>query len=198
MNYIFGYGSLLSEYSRRHYSNIQAPVTAATVKGWVRAWCATYPDEGATYAGALRSDSNQLDGVLIPTEIDEGIAEREREYQFTLLNSDELSLDFTKQRFSEEDQIWICETLIAGVATKVNPLPQSYVDTCISGCIESKGTEGALRFIQQTEGWDCTWVNDRASNQQPIYPRHTPVSDEQSQLIDSLLEQQGVLQFRQR
>lgn len=197
MNYIFGYGSLLSEYSRRHYSNIQSSGAALTVKGWGRAWCATYPDEGATYAGALPNSAMQLDGLLIPSEIDQGIADRERGYRFTRLNIDDFMRSSERIGISERDQIWICETLTVDVATSVNPLPQSYVDTCISGCLESQGIEAAKRFIQQTKGWDCVWVNDRHLNKSPIYPRYTPISDSQALLIDKLLEEQGVLQFRQ-
>ena len=197
MDYIFGYGSLLSEYSRQHYSNIQSTVLTATLSGWGRAWCVTYPDEGATYAGALRDNTRQLDGVLIPSEINPGITERERGYTFSRLSMDDLSAISTNGVVSESDQIWICETLLVDVATTENPLPQTYVDTCLSGCIESHGVEGAKRFIQQTSAWDSIWVNDRPSSNMPIYPRYTPISGEQSRLIDSLLEQEGVLKFRQ-
>ena len=197
VDYIFGYGSLLSEYSRQHYSNIHTPVKAATVTGWVRAWCATYPDEGATYAGALRDASGRLDGVLIPSEIDQNLAQRERGYTFSRLEVDDLVLSGLDQTLSDKDLVWICETLISDVANIDNPLPQSYVDTCISGCMESQGVDGATRFIQQTKCWDVAWVNDRHLFSTPIYPRFTPVSAEQAKLIDSLLEQQGVLQFRQ-
>jgi len=193
VDYIFGYGSLLSEYSRQHYSNIHARVKVATVNGWVRAWCTTYPDEGATYAGALADASGQLDGVLIPSEIDQSLAERERGYTFSRVEINELSLIGTSEALSDNDRVWICETLISDVANIDNPLPQSYVDTCMSGCIESQGIDGAIRFIQQTKGWDSVWVNDRHLSSTPIYPRYTPVSAEQAQLIDS----QGVLQFRQ-
>jgi len=204
MNYIFGYGSLLSRYSRQHYSNIYSPVEAATLNGWKRAWCAAYPDERATYAGALPSKSRQLDGLLIPSEIDEGIVERERGYQFTRLSLSELVIVHSNIgsnsrsgfRLSDDDQVWICESLMPELATLDKPLPQSYVDTCISGCMESHGVEGAKRFIQQTNGWDCIWVNDRHLHTEPIYPRYTAISIEQSKLIDSLLEYHGVLKFR--
>lgn len=217
MDYIFGYGSLVSRYSRQHYSKILSEATVATVKGWCRSWCVSYPDEGATYAGALRDDLGLLNGVLIATDIGEAIANRERGYQFTRLNIDDLfienlgvgessigELGFDGQgrdsfglSISQQDQIWICETLQVDAASPENPLPQSYVDTCMSGCLESKGVDGAIEFIQQTRGWDCVWLNDRHLDRTPRYPRYTPISSEQAGLIDSLLEQQGVLKFRQ-
>lgn len=197
MDYIFGYGSLVSRYSRQHYSNIMVDVKTAKISGWCRAWCVSYPDERATYAGAIRDNTAALNGVLIATEIDQGIANRERGYQFTRLNVDDLSVDIAGANLSQHDQIWICESLQVDTATMANPLPQSYVDTCISGCLESKGLEGAIEFIQQTRGWNCLWLNDRYFEPTPRYPRYTPISIEQADLIDSLLEQQGVLKFRQ-
>ncbi|MFT6408271.1 MAG: hypothetical protein ACJAQ6_001688 [Arenicella sp.] len=196
MDYIFGYGSLISQYSRRHYSDIQSEVMTAQLKGWYRAWCVSYPDERATYAGALPNDTSLLDGVLIASEIDEGITQRERGYRFTAINVEDIRLDGAETIFTELDRIWICETLRTDIASTENPLPQSYVDTCISGCLEAKGVEGAIEFIQQTQGWDCVWINDRHLEHTPRYPRYTPVSGEQAILIDALLDQQGVLKFR--
>jgi len=202
MDYIFGYGSLVSRYSRQHYSKILSNATVATVKGWCRSWCVSYPDEGATYAGALRDDAGLLNGVLIASDIDEAIADRERGYQFTRLDIDDLMFDqqgrdSSGHGISQRDRIWICETLQVDAATPENPLPQSYVDTCMSGCLESKGVDGAIEFIQQTRGWECVWLNDRHLHTTPRYPRYTPISIDQAGLIDSLLKQQGVLKFRQ-
>ncbi|MFT6389541.1 MAG: hypothetical protein ACJAUP_002934 [Cellvibrionaceae bacterium] len=222
MDYIFGYRSLVSRYSRQHYSKILSEATVATVKGWCRSLCVSYPDEGATYAGALRDDVGLLNGVLIATDIGEAIADRERGYQFTRLNIDDLLIEnlavgepsigeqgFDGQGFgeqgrdsfglsiSQQDQIWIYETMQVDTATPGNPLPQSYVDTCMSGCLESQGVDGAIEFIQQTRGWDFVWLNDRHLDRTPRYPRYTPISSEHAGLIDSLLEQQGVLKFRQ-
>jgi hypothetical protein len=196
VDYIFGYGSLVSQYSRLHYSDIKSEALSATLKGWYRAWCVSYPDERATYAGALRNGTRLLDGVLIASEIDEGITQRERGYQFTMVNIEDVSVDSPKSIFSETDRVWICETLCTDIATIANPLPQSYVDTCISGCLEAKGVSGAIEFIQQTQGWDCVWINDRHLHQVPRYPRYSPISVEQAALIDKLLDQQGVLKFR--
>ncbi|MFQ3244571.1 MAG: hypothetical protein ACI9SP_001202 [Arenicella sp.] len=184
MDYIFGYRSLVSRYSRQHYSKILSEATVATVKGWCRSWCVSYPDEGATYAGALRDDVGLLNGVLIATDIGEqGFGEQGR---------DSFGLSI-----SQQDQIWIYETMQVDTATPGNPLPQSYVDTCMSGCLESQGVDGAIEFIQQTRGWDFVWLNDRHLDRTPRYPRYTPISSEHAGLIDSLLEQQGVLKFRQ-
>ncbi|MBL4673125.1 MAG: hypothetical protein JKX81_12780 [Arenicella sp.] len=93
MDYIFGYGSLVSRYSRQHYSKILSGAVVATGKGWCRSWCVSYPDEGATYAGALGDDFGLLNGVLVATDMGEALAERERGYQFTSLHIDDLMVD---------------------------------------------------------------------------------------------------------
>lgn len=196
MDYVFGYGSLMSEYSRQTYSGIYETVTSATLTGWRRSWCTTYVDEGATYAGALRGDTHQLDGVLIPTVIDSSIKERERGYKFTRLNTSDLSYADEGEKIGELDQVWICETLIESAPSETAPLPQSYIDTCLNGCINSQGKEGARRFIEQTSGWNSVWVNDRSAPDGPIYPRFTPISNASAEVIDSLLEQAGVLKYR--
>jgi len=197
MDYLIGYGSLLSQYSRRHHSNIHVPVASVSVTGWARGWYATYADEGATYAGAVMDLDAQFDAVLIPTTINAGITDRERGYRFTQLAADSIKLsDAGDINLSEQDAIWICETVDAQRPTEHAPLPQSYVDTCISGCIEAHGVDRATRFIQQTFGWDCVWVNDRDRKSTPIYPRLSPVTVQQTELIDFLLEQEGVLKYR--
>ena len=197
MDYLFAYGSLLSRYSRLHYSGIDSPVQSARIRGWLRAWCVSYPDEGATYAGVLQDDAGQLDGILIPSEIDAVLIERERGYQFIEVEHGQIVFNNESSGLNLGDRVFICKTLEFKRPTAENPLPQSYVDTCLIGCIESYGVESANRFIQQTLGWNCIWVNDRHLSGNPIYPRYTPISEQQAQLIDSLLKKEGVIKFRQ-
>jgi len=200
MNYIFGYGSLLSAYSRRDYSGIETPVIPATITGWFRAWCAVYPDEGATYAGALPDKASHLDGVLIASDIDDDLRHRERGYKFSRLNLNDIQINNTHKSLSDNDHIVICETLPANFSgssadSSQAPLPQTYLDTCLIGCLESQGMEGVRRFIQQTRGWNRYWVNDR--HQKAIYPRSIPITKDQTDLIDALLNEHDVLRFRQ-
>ena len=193
MDYIFAYGSLLSHYSRTHYSGITTKPVSATVRGWSRSWCAAYPDEGATYAGAIVDDTAELDGILIETEIDQGLIEREREYRFSELRQDTLNYDRRELRLSSSDRIYICETIAPKLPSQQLPLPQSYIDTCLIGCYELNGADGMARFIDQTTAWECVWLNDRGSH---IYPRSSPISSFHVEQIDSILENRGVLKNR--
>lgn len=193
MDYIFAYGSLLSHYSRTHYSGITAKPVSATIQGWSRSWCAAYPDERATYAGAIVDKASELDGILIATEKDQGLAEREREYRFTELHRDGLNYDGRELTLTSSDRIFICETIAPKPPSPQLPLPQSYIDTCLIGSFELNGIEGIERFIDQTTDWDCVWLNDRDSH---IYPRSSRVSTSIAKQFDYMLEQKGVLNNR--
>ncbi|MFT5571598.1 MAG: hypothetical protein ACI9FR_000517 [Cryomorphaceae bacterium] len=195
MEYMLGYGSLLSQYSRQTHSDINGQARATSVTGWSRSWCAAYPDEGATYAGAVRNSNSALDAVLIPTQLDIGLRERERNYRFIRIAPSDLSFFSVSMPDLNDAQIWLCESTNPQAPTLANPLPQTYVDTCLIGCIETGGEDAARQFIKQTLGWDSAWLNDRL-HAKPIYPRHTPLSSGEKSLVDDLLAEQDVLKYR--
>ena len=80
---------------------------------------------------------------------------------------------------------WCRETLrFAGV-----PIVQSYVDICLSGCLEIEATfplakeaEFAETFLKTSTDWSKYWVNDR------IYPRRAYVYQPNAGRIDELIE----------
>lgn len=196
MDYLLGYGSLLSKHSREHYSRIYSPVKAVRLSGWSRSWCAAYPDENATYAGAQPKPEAQLDAILLPTTIDQDLQMRERNYHFIELKPEDLSLvEDAELPLNATDRVLICATASPTKASNQMPLPQSYVDTCMLGCLEISGIDGMRRFVQQTQGWDGVWFDDRHLNQ-PIYPRFAKPTRVQQQLIDDVLAQERVLGLR--
>lgn len=196
MDYVVGYGSLLNRYSREHYSGIYCEATAVTVEGWYRSWCASDLDESATYAGAQADANAHLDAVLIPTEINQELQNRERNYQFIELNHKQVFFSSSTQvSIDVNDRLFICASLTPSLASKRLPVPQSYVDTCLLGCFEIGGVQAMTRFVQQTRNWHDFWVNDRP-NMTPIYPRFAKPDAVQSELIDQVLSDCGVLHHR--
>lgn len=197
MNYLLSYGSLMNRYSREFYSGIVGEVVPVVLKGWSRGWCTQYPDESASYAGAFRNPGSLLNTVLVATQIDDDIRQRERNYRFTELERNQF--DIGSEQKGDYDvgsaRYWICETINPSIADRDTPLPQSYVDTCLLGCLESGGEAHALEFVEQTSGWDGVWVNDRQFSR-PIYPRRAPASNSSYQQIDEILEACGVLKYR--
>ena len=194
-DYVIGYGSLLSGYSRRTYSGIQEGVLPVRAHGWRRGWTVRYPDEAATYAGVRTAPGHVLDAALVPTLITPELKHRERGYVFTEVPRGTVEPARPGDRLPE-GRFWIVVNREQVRADAEHPIPQSYVDTCLAGCLETGGDVLASAFIRHTELWDAHWVDDRDA-EQPLYPRLTPVDAQERAHIDALLEAAGVLRYRQ-
>lgn len=198
-DYIVGYGSLLSHDSRLNHSQINEKAYPLELKGWQRSWVTRSLEEKQTYVGARPQADAIMNGALIPThEITPELEERESDYRFTRLSVDDFSFeaympeaeDVLKQQLHSRN-IWICETLLVNTADDQHPVNQSYVDTCLIGCLEVGGCTFAQQFVEQTSGWHHSWNNDRTDKR---YPRYARVSDTDQAQIDSELA--SILQHR--
>ena len=198
-HYIVGYGSLLSHDSRLNHSRIDETAYPLELTGWQRSWVTRSLDEKQTYVGAVRQTGAKMNGALIPTEeISPELQERESNYRFTKLSIDDFTFspylhegeDVLKEQL-EHKSIWVCETLKINNADENYPVNQSYVDTCLMGCLEVGGVLFAQHFIQQTTGWDNAWINDRSHKK---YPRYARIDEEEQMRIDSELA--SILRFR--
>lgn len=59
-----------------------------------------------------------------------------------------------------------------------NPILQSYLDTCLKGCLEY-GEEFAIEFLETTTGWSKYWINDRSLPRRPwIHETNYKIMDE--------------------
>lgn len=181
----------MSLHSRQHHSKIRSVPTFAKLDGWQRGWLTRYEDEGATYAGAIENRDASISGLLVPTEITDEIRHRERKYEFVEIPFDNFDFEptvnidvFNRSRF------WICRASKRQSPSESFPLPQTYVDTCLKGCLEIGGHDLAREFIQETTGWNGVWKNDRAT---PVFPRAAQTSSADIELIDDLLSDAEVL-----
>lgn len=188
---VLGYGSLLSKNSRERYSNIYTQGIPVTVSGFERAWVTRSLHEKQTYVGAISNAHSQLNAQLIPTQINPALQEREKDYQFVAVNPQDLNFHLHQGDAtpSLEERLsaftfWICETLDCEPASEEYPVHQTYIDTCMAGCLEHGGKEEAERFVAQTSLWDHPRVNDRAN---PKYPRAALIKSDISNNIDKLL-----------
>lgn len=188
---VLGYGSLLSKDSRERYSNIFIQGIPVTVSGFERAWVTRSVEEKQTYVGAAANATSKLNAQLVPTKINPALQEREKDYRFVEVSPQNLNfhlhhpdnatwLEDTLSQFS----FWICETLACEPASEAYPVHQTYIDTCLAGCLEHGGQEEAKRFIAQTSLWEHPRVNDRVA---PQYPRAALVDSKQIEHIDTLL-----------
>lgn len=190
---VLGYGSLLSKDSRERFSNIHTTSLPVTVQGFERAWVTRSIQEKQTYVGAVAKSNSQLNAQLIPTDINPSLKEREKDYRFTKVNLHDIAfvnvgLDNLRQRHDTLDKLsfWICETLDCVPPSLDFPVNQSYVDTCLSGCLEHGGIEEAKAFVGTTQLWDHPRNNDREN---PQYPRAAKVSCDIRRTIDLIIDQ---------
>lgn len=201
-HYVCGYGSLMSHDSRYRYSGIDTQAIPILVDGWERSWNMASPGENITCVGALPKASSMLNALLVAIdEIDDNLRKREENYHFIELPVEVIELHAmvnesnTVNNFSlDRARIWICQVANPQSSTVSHPIYQSYVDTCISGCLEHVDEEFAANFVRQTLGWDGIWINDRNAGK---YPRAAHVNIEMQKRIDDLLYTQGVLRHRQ-
>ncbi|MHA6287342.1 hypothetical protein [Maricaulis sp. CAU 1757] len=193
-DYLLGYGSLLSRHSRETYSDVTSIALPVRVHGWRRGWTVRYADEAATYVGVRPDRARAIEAVLVETPLSPELRQRERGYAFSEI--DPASIETLGASSSlPQGRFWMVVNSEHWRADADHPVVQSYVDTCLAGCLESGGEARVRAFIRQTEMWDGTWVNDRAETS-PRYPRHTPLEKAEQALLDALLEDEGVLRYR--
>lgn len=190
---VLGYGSLLSRDSRERYSQIFTQGIPVQVAGFQRAWVTRSIAEQQTYVGAIADSNSQLNAQLIPTAINPQLKDREKDYRFVEVNAKALSfahvpMTETLARTLDSHTFWLCETLDILPADHQFPVSQTYIDTCISGCLEHGGEAQAQAFVQHTQLWAHPRINDRKA---PKYPRAAKVDESTQRKIDDILKAQG-------
>lgn len=189
---VLGYGSLMNGDSRSRHSGIPHDGVEVEVYGFERGWITRSEPERQTYVGAYQKSNGWLNAQLVPTHLDPALQKREQDYRFTAVTIDqlnfELSDDLTERliEWLKQRDIWICESLKIEPSEPDYPVHQSYIDTCLAGCLELGGEAAARRFIASTAGWEHDRVNDRTA---PRYPRAARVNPEDFVVIDQLLSE---------
>ncbi|WP_300527285.1 hypothetical protein [Maricaulis sp.] len=187
-DFMIGYGSILSRESRQR-SGLTGVAHKVDLLGWRRAWSVRYRDEAATYLGLVADETARLHAVLVPVEINPHMRHRERGYSWTEVDGSRLHVegDLPEGRF------WIVVNHAHEPADADHPIPQTYVDTCLIGALETGGEAMLRDFIAMTDHWDTHWVDDRF---EPVYPRRAPLDKASHTLIDDHLNDAGVLRHR--
>ncbi len=201
-DYILGYGSLMSHESRLRYSDIDAEGLPVKVLGWQRGWSMCCPRDLHTCVGAMQQGGKgaEMTAVLVPVPgISQNLRTREKNYEFVQVEAAEV-VAWRQDDAGHVDEVlrearvWICEVQAWGQAKPGFPIHQTYVDTCLEGCLRDFGEAFAREFIEQTSGWQGHWLNDR---HQPQYPRAAQVGQDMANKIDNLLYEHGKLAHRE-
>ena len=102
------------------------------------------------------------------------------------------------QRGACKHRFWTYVPMVTNEASEEHPICQTYVDVCISGCLErgsdaSAGAALAREWVLTTGGWSHYWLNDAPMSRRPWLhrPRHSE--------IDAVLREAGAhTQFSER
>lgn len=195
-----GYGSLLSSDSRQRYSQMQVKAIPAVIKGWTRSWITRSEEERQTYVGALPHYNSLINGALLPViGLSPSLRKREQDYQFVAVPREQISLyaagseELELIQQLENKQIWICESKRKQSANADFPIYQSYLDTCMDGCLEFGIEHFAKEFALHTSLLDTHWINDRAA---PQYPRAAKVTVKAQNTIDAILTEIDIIKHR--
>lgn len=175
---VAGYGSLLSQYSRQHFSQIDSLVIPVLVHNWERSWITRSLPEKQTYVGAKPELGACINACVLALDIDPSFQQREQDYRFTLLEPRAIEFLLPSELTNhgevlQEQAIYICESLEINPANETYPVSYSYIHTCLLGAQELMGAKGIEEFFQYTKGWNSSsFINDSAS---PKYPRAAPL-----------------------
>jgi hypothetical protein len=196
MPYIFGYGSLIEQSSRLRTTPRAIYVLPANVVGFARGWWARTPSTGfsTTFAGAIPDPSASINGVVyaVTQQELEDTNKREKGYTPTDITG---QIEILSGDYKPKDKVWMyVNDFKPGEREKSLPSPQfpivqSYVDICLTGCLQIEGAFPndaggfARKFIESTQAWSNYWENDR------VNPRRPFVSVPAASSIDDLLHE---------
>lgn len=196
-SFIFGYGSLIEDASRRSTTPSARFAWPVKVTGIRRGWWARGAASGltTTYLGAIPKRSAWCNGVIYPVTEEELAATDRREsagYQRCKIESDQITM-LDGRKAPPEGVFWAYLNLLRpgqigdNLPSKQFPIVQSYVDICVNGCLEVEGKYPTAAgftqdFIASTKEWSKFWVNDR------LYPRRPFIYQPNASRIDAALE----------
>jgi len=199
--YIFGYGSLQNINSIRNTLNeithIDETPFTVRVKNMRRGWYLPINKNNLitkpwTTLACVEESGYSVNGVLIQITSE------------CLRLLDERETDYVRKIIQHEQITSICDTELCsnsiayyyGIDSEskqppslLTPILQSYLDTCLIGCIEIDAKLGnmhyeyTIEFLQTTHEWNSMyhWVNDR------IFPRRPYEYVPYARIIDRLL-----------
>ncbi|MDI4662868.1 gamma-glutamylcyclotransferase [Xanthobacter autotrophicus] len=216
-DFLFGYGTLISEPSRTATSRRRVAAVPARISarfGLVRAFVAqggARSGAGFTALGLRRpragEEPSSINGVVFPVrDAEEMAAFDRREGGYRRLEVDPAHLEAVGwQGLPRSGRVWIyvprgrASPPEEGVAEDLAgpdaayPLVQSYIDVVLQGAL-AEGAAFARELIETTFDWSAFWLDDRPT------PRRPWAATEQAGQIDRLLSttEPASSQFRNR
>jgi hypothetical protein len=174
--HFFGYGSLVN----RDTHNF-TPVHLSKITGWRRVWHRA-PIRPAAFLSVIRDSGSEIEGVIAPVPNDDWAALDAREYAY-----DRIAVTHEVSHGADDVRdvsIYAIPPEHSAPPDEEHPILLSYIDAVLQGYLREYGADGAMRFIQTTEGWDTPVKDDRNA---PIYPRARTLSALERTFVDDML-----------
>ncbi|MEU9111057.1 gamma-glutamylcyclotransferase family protein [Streptomyces sp. NPDC048483] len=199
--YIFGYGSLIQKESREETWSKAGKSFPVSVQGITRGWYDRVDTVswGPTYLGAFPDRRSTCNGVIFQVAQGElrEFADREEGYKLIRIPPGDITM-LDGRSAPPPGSFWYFGSASRRYVSQDFPIVQSYVDVCVSGCLEvedefpaSRTAKFAQNFFTATTDWKTPWINDR------IYPWRPFVHVPQANKIDTLIRDQlGEKMFR--
>jgi hypothetical protein len=133
-----------------------------------------------------------MNGVVYAVSKEELEATNQREQGYTPTDITG-AVQILSGSYRPADKVWIYVNKFKegerrnSLPTPQFPIVQSYVDICLSGCLQIErgfpdAGDFAREFIESTQEWSVYWENDR------VHPRRAPFAVPAASKIDALLE----------
>lgn len=181
MPYIFGYGSLIEQASRMRTTPSAMYVLPARAPGFARGWWARTGAIGftTTFVGAIPEKSSSMNGVVYAVSEQELKDTNQREQGYTATDITN-TVQILSGSYRTTDKVWIYVNDFKNgereksVPTPQFPIVQSYVDICLTGCLQIEQgfpdiADFAGEFIKSTQEWSKYWENDRVNPRRPSF-----------------------------
>ena len=204
-HYMFGYGSLLNERSRKKTGKTGSSYPVV-VSGIHREWDYDQEKRGMTALGVRFEKGSECSGILtlVPNYSLGAFDTREVRYTRKEIAHSDIHFFNADRSFvlKPSDKVWVYIVDKPVKPSNTLPISQSYVDVCLEGALEF-GNDFAKKFITTTSNWSGpegahpaqTWVDDR---EEPLIYEKGFVAEEKLRIIDSLLEQTVPAAFAHR
>jgi hypothetical protein len=209
--FIFGYGSLVETKSRASTVASALYAQPAVALGIQRGWFDRVETAGysPTYLGAYEDKSGNAacNGVIYPVTQQEydAYVKRESGYKPTPVTAGMIMLDGTSgPPPSTKGVIYFASTKVQKADPKF-PIVQSYVDVCLTGCLQIEAAYPLARtiqikggpvfrfselFIESTSEWSPYWENDRLLPRRPFV--HQPNANDIDTLLNNAPKTKGI------
>jgi hypothetical protein len=193
--YIFGYGSLIESQSRTTTSTSASYASPVNVAGIQRGWFGRLSGVALspTYLAAVFDPNSNCNGVIFKVSEQqlETFDKHEAGYRRERINPKNIAM-LDESKPAPEGDIWFYTVTEKCFASPEFPIIQSYVDICLSGCLEIEATfplakeaQFAEEFLKSSTDWSRYWVNDR-TRPRSVFP-HQPNANRIDELIKKVL-----------